>query len=80
MRFVACLFGVVFTLISLLEFLGGDFWLYRGINVLAAVAWWVTWRGTWWVTWRGTQTQHAIPEEEELLDMVEMEELQLQTV
>ena len=74
MRFVACLFGVVFTLISLLEFIGGDFWLYRVMNVLAAVAWWVTWRVTWRVT------QHVIPEEEELLDMIEMEELQLQTV
>ncbi len=74
MRFVACLFGIIFTLISLLEFLGGDFWLYRVMNVLAAVAWWVVWRGTW----RGTQ--HAIPEEEELLDMIEMEELQLESV
>jgi len=40
------------------------------MNVLAAVAWWVAWRGT----------QNVIPEEEELLDMIEMEELQLQTV
>ena len=72
MRLVACLFGIIFTLISLLEFLGGDFWLYRVMNVLAAVA--------WWVALRGTDTQHAIPEEEELLDMIEMEELQLQTV
>jgi len=40
------------------------------MNVLAAVAWRGTWRGT----------QNVIPEEEELLDMIEMEELQLQTV
>ena len=65
MRLVACLFGVVFTLISLLEFLGGDFWLYRVLNAFAILAWWITCR-----------TQRVeLPEEEELIEMTEFPEL-----
>jgi hypothetical protein len=72
MRFVACLFGIVFTLISLLEFLGGDFWLYRGMNVLAAVA--------WWVACRKTHKRIVVPEEEELIELREVEEQPLPAV
>ena len=72
MRLVACLFGIIFTLISLLEFLGGDFWLYRGMNVLAAVA--------WWVTCRKRQNRIVVPEEEELIELREVEEQPLPTV
>ena len=72
MRLVACLFGIIFTLISLLEFLGGDFWLYRGMNVLAAVA--------WWVTCRKRQHRIVVPEEEELIELREVEEEPLPAV
>lgn len=66
MRFVACLFGIVFTLISLVEFFGGAFWLYRVLNVFALLSWWITCR-----------TQRVqLPEEEELIEMTEFPPLQ----
>lgn len=71
MRLVACLFGIIFTLISLLEFLGGDFWLYRGMNVLAAVA--------WWVTCRKRQNRIVVPEEE-LIELTAQDERPLPVV
>ena len=56
MRFVACLFGIIFTLLSLVEFAGGSFWTYRAINAAADAA--------WWVTFRPRRTPKPIPEEE----------------
>ena len=44
MRFVSSVFGVIFTLLSLVEFAGGSFWMYRAINVAAIVSWWVACR------------------------------------
>ena len=72
MRLVAGLFGIIFTLISLLEFLGGDFWLYRVMNVFAAVA--------WWVACRKTHKRIVISEEQELLELAELDDAQLPTV
>ena len=65
MRFVAFLFGVVFTLISLLEFLGGGFWLYRTLNVFAILAWWTACR----------KQRNVLPEEEELIELANFPEL-----
>ena len=37
MRFVCTLFAIIFALLSLVEIFGGNFWLYRVLNVVGLV-------------------------------------------
>lgn len=40
MRFVFTLFTIIFTLLSLVEVFGGDFWLFRALNLFALISLW----------------------------------------
>ena len=44
--FVAIMFALIFTLISLTEFVTGFQWGYRIINAVAIFYWWVYYRST----------------------------------
>ena len=44
--FVAIMFALIFTLISLTEFVTGFQWGYRIINAVAIFNWWVYYRST----------------------------------
>ena len=64
--FVTIMFAIIFTLISLTEFVTGFQWGYRIINVVAVCCWWLYYK----------QTKEPNPKPAEPLEPIELDEIE----